>query len=422
MAPHVGGRPGGHRHHRRLRRRRLPAGRRRRRRACWSADRRDHRRWPIASAPCRPMDVAGRADRLAGAAAPRPGRRAARHQAGQPPLPHRVHRVGRPACWSAPTSCVFVTDGRYREQAADQLAAAGVDARHRDHRHRAARSVVRRGRCAGAARLGLEADARDLGRSSARYAETWFPDAELVRHQRAGRAAAPGEGRRRGRPHRGGRGGGRRRAGRRAPPARSTGSPSRSSASSSTPTMRRLGADRHLASRPSSASGPNGAKPHPGPSARRIAEGDLVVLDFGALVDGYCSDMTRTVDGRRARRRPSSGCSTWSPRPRPAGVDAVRAGVAAGDVDAACRDGHRRRRLGRRLPARHRPRRRPRHPRGAVGGGDGRCYARRRPRRHRRAGCLPPRARRRARRGHRRRHRRRVPAPHPHAQGPDPAA
>src|SRR6185295_1237479 len=42
-------------------------------------------------------------------------------------------------------------------------------------------------------------------------------------------------------------------------------------------------------------SGPNGAKPHHRPGPRRIAEGDLVVLDFGALVDGYCSDMTRTV-------------------------------------------------------------------------------------------------------------------------------
>ena len=43
------------------------------------------------------------------------------------------------------------------------------------------------------------------------------------------------------------------------------------------------------------AAGPNGAKPHARPSDRTIVEGDLVVLDFGAVVDGYCSDMTRTV-------------------------------------------------------------------------------------------------------------------------------
>ena len=43
------------------------------------------------------------------------------------------------------------------------------------------------------------------------------------------------------------------------------------------------------------ASGPNGAKPHARPSARTIAPFELVVIDFGCIVDGYCSDMTRTV-------------------------------------------------------------------------------------------------------------------------------
>lgn len=42
------------------------------------------------------------------------------------------------------------------------------------------------------------------------------------------------------------------------------------------------------------ASGPNSALPHARPSERSFAEGDLVVLDFGASVDGYGSDMTRT--------------------------------------------------------------------------------------------------------------------------------
>jgi D-alanyl-D-alanine dipeptidase len=43
------------------------------------------------------------------------------------------------------------------------------------------------------------------------------------------------------------------------------------------------------------ASGPNGASPHHEPGDRRIADGDVVVLDFGGKLDGYCSDMTRTV-------------------------------------------------------------------------------------------------------------------------------
>jgi Xaa-Pro dipeptidase len=41
--------------------------------------------------------------------------------------------------------------------------------------------------------------------------------------------------------------------------------------------------------------GPNAAIPHHQPSDRRLADGDLVKLDFGALVDGYHADMTRTV-------------------------------------------------------------------------------------------------------------------------------
>lgn len=43
------------------------------------------------------------------------------------------------------------------------------------------------------------------------------------------------------------------------------------------------------------ASGPNGALPHHQTSDRTLADGDLVVIDFGALVGGYASDCTRTV-------------------------------------------------------------------------------------------------------------------------------
>ncbi len=43
------------------------------------------------------------------------------------------------------------------------------------------------------------------------------------------------------------------------------------------------------------ASGENGSLPHAVPGERVIRTGDLVTMDFGAKVDGYCSDMTRTV-------------------------------------------------------------------------------------------------------------------------------
>ena len=58
--------------------------------------------------------------------------------------------------------------------------------------------------------------------------------------------------------------------------------------------MRELGADR-----PSFdtivAAGPNGAMPHHRPSDRPIGAGEPVVIDMGALVEGYCSDITRTI-------------------------------------------------------------------------------------------------------------------------------
>jgi Xaa-Pro aminopeptidase len=47
------------------------------------------------------------------------------------------------------------------------------------------------------------------------------------------------------------------------------------------------------------ASGPNAALPHARPTARRVCPGDFLLVDFGAVVDGYCSDISRTfVIGR----------------------------------------------------------------------------------------------------------------------------
>ena len=54
------------------------------------------------------------------------------------------------------------------------------------------------------------------------------------------------------------------------------------------------------------ASGENAALPHARPSERKLAEGELVVLDFGGVYDSYCVDLTRTVSigeaSDRARR------------------------------------------------------------------------------------------------------------------------
>ncbi len=43
------------------------------------------------------------------------------------------------------------------------------------------------------------------------------------------------------------------------------------------------------------ASGPNSAKPHAIPTDRKVQMGDMITIDYGCVVNGYCSDMTRTV-------------------------------------------------------------------------------------------------------------------------------
>jgi Xaa-Pro aminopeptidase len=85
------------------------------------------------------------------------------------------------------------------------------------------------------------------------------------------------------------------------------------------------------------AAGPNSARPHAEPGNRPISEGDLVVIDFGALVDGYHSDMTRTIPvGEVAPDvRNLVAVATES---QAAGAAAVHPGVTAHAVDRACRD------------------------------------------------------------------------------------
>ena len=59
-------------------------------------------------------------------------------------------------------------------------------------------------------------------------------------------------------------------------------------------TMLKLGADGN-AFNTIIASGENGSLPHAIPGSRVLQKGDMITMDFGAKVDGYCSDMTRTV-------------------------------------------------------------------------------------------------------------------------------
>ena len=84
------------------------------------------------------------------------------------------------------------------------------------------------------------------------------------------------------------------------------------------------------------ASGPNSALPHARPTEREFRAGDLVIVDVGATVDGYRSDMTRSF----VLGDPDEQAETMLElvgRSQSAGVEAVCPGVMAGDIDGVCR-------------------------------------------------------------------------------------
>ena len=101
--------------------------------------------------------------------------------------------------------------------------------------------------------------------------------------------------------------------------------------------LRRLGSEGHPF--PTIvASGPRTARPHARTSPRVVAPGDWLLLDFGAQVDGYCADVTRTVVvGARAsdqQRALYDLVYTAQRRAR----EGVRAGMTGRDADALARE------------------------------------------------------------------------------------
>jgi D-alanyl-D-alanine dipeptidase len=83
-------------------------------------------------------------------------------------------------------------------------------------------------------------------------------------------------------------------------------------------------------------SGPNGANPHHEMGERMIEEGDMVVLDFGGIKDGYGSDTTRTVHVGPPTEEEREVFEIVR-RAQQAGFDAVRPGVACQEIDRAAR-------------------------------------------------------------------------------------
>ncbi|MEQ1759154.1 MAG: Xaa-Pro peptidase family protein [Vicinamibacterales bacterium] len=99
--------------------------------------------------------------------------------------------------------------------------------------------------------------------------------------------------------------------------------------------LRAAGYDR-VAFEPIVASGPNAALPHYRAGDRVISEGDMVVLDFGGVLDGYCSDLTRTVSvgepSDELRRVYGAVLDAQQ-----AAIHAIRPGNTTEAVDAAAR-------------------------------------------------------------------------------------
>ncbi|MEK6398910.1 MAG: Xaa-Pro peptidase family protein [Terriglobus sp.] len=95
------------------------------------------------------------------------------------------------------------------------------------------------------------------------------------------------------------------------------------------------------------AAGERSSQPHARATGERIAPGDLVTLDFGIVLDGYCSDMTRTFAiGFGEKPVPPRLKQQWIEQrnvfeavlaAQQTAVATVRSGVSCGDVDKAAR-------------------------------------------------------------------------------------
>ncbi len=84
------------------------------------------------------------------------------------------------------------------------------------------------------------------------------------------------------------------------------------------------------------AAGPNGSRPHAVPGDQVVDTGMFITMDFGCEVEGYCSDMTRTVALGQPTEEMEAVYNAVLAAQK-AGINAARAGVAGREIDAAAR-------------------------------------------------------------------------------------
>ena len=229
---------------------------------------------------------------------------------------------------------LVITDGRYATQAPAELSAAGVEGRVVIANRGGEQQEAAAGAVAGLGRIALEAENVSWSRYR-KFAGEWFAGAELVPStgviERLRRRKSPEE------------------------VARVAAAAAVADGAlaevlprlAERPTEGEVAAELdHLMRRRGAsgsafdtivAAGENSALPHARPGPRRIEPGDLVVIDFGAIIDGYRSDMTRTVCVGEPRP-PGGRVYEVVRESQQAGVAAVADGVPCADVDAVCRE------------------------------------------------------------------------------------
>ncbi len=100
-------------------------------------------------------------------------------------------------------------------------------------------------------------------------------------------------------------------------------------------TMRKLGAE-DISFDTIVASGRNSAVPHAVPTDKPVESGDFIVIDFGATLDGYHSDMTRTVSVGSVSAEQERVYDIVL-QAQLAAIDTVKAGVSCAEIDSAAR-------------------------------------------------------------------------------------
>ena len=229
---------------------------------------------------------------------------------------------------------LVITDGRYATQAPAELAAAGVEGRVVIANRGGEQQEAAAGAVAGLGRIALEAENVSWSRYR-KFAGEWFAGAELVPStgviERLRRRKSPEE------------------VARVAAAAavadgalaevlpRLAERPTEGEVAAELDHLMRRGGASGSAFDTIVAAGENSALPHARPGPSRIEPGDLVVIDFGAIIDGYRSDMTRTVCVGEPRP-PGGRVYEVVRESQQAGVDAVAAGVSCAEVDAVCRE------------------------------------------------------------------------------------